>query len=109
LTNLTGLWFAVVPNLSGFVSDYSVTASVLTNGPVTATPLIVGASTSSPTNGFTMFWSAVPGQTYQVQVSTNLTQWSAVTNVTAISTTASYTDPAPMSSQTSRFFRLQAP
>jgi hypothetical protein len=109
LTNLTGLWYAVVPNLSGFVSDYSITASVLTNGPVIPTPLIVTASMTSPANGFTMTWNSVPGQTYQVDVSTNLTQWSAVTNVTAIATTASYTDPAPMSSQTSRFFRLQAP
>jgi hypothetical protein len=109
LTNLTGIWYAVVPNLSGFVSDYSITATVLTNGPVTPTPLIVTASITSPGNGFTMTWNSVPGEIYQVDVSTNLSQWSAVTNVTATSTTASYTDPTPMASQTARFFRLQAP
>ncbi len=111
LTNLSGIWYAAVPNVSVNNTDvkYSITASIVTNGPVTATPLIVTASMASPTNGFTMFWSAVPGQTYQVQVSTNLSQWTAVTNITAISTTASYTDPTPVLSQTSRFFRLQAP
>jgi hypothetical protein len=51
----------------------------------------------------------VPGTTYQIEVSTNLSKWSVMTNFTAQTTTASYTDPVPAKTQKSRFFRLTAP
>jgi hypothetical protein len=53
-----------------------------------------------------MYWSAVAGTTYQIQVSTNLTSWSVATNITAQSTTAAYTDAVPVISQKSRYFRI---
>jgi hypothetical protein len=51
----------------------------------------------------------VPGETYQIQVSTNLTQWSVVTNITVLSSTGAYTDSVPVISQKLRFFRILAP
>jgi hypothetical protein len=51
----------------------------------------------------------VPGQTYQVQVSTDLVNWSVAGNVTAQSSTATYNDTVPVMSQTTRFFRLMSP
>jgi hypothetical protein len=110
LTNLSGIWYAAVDNMQGSgIANYSITATVLTKGPATSIPLFIGASISSPTDGFTMYWNAVAGQTYQIQVSTNLTQWSVATNITAQSSTASYTDAVPVMSQTSRFFRILVP
>jgi hypothetical protein len=111
LTNLTGTWYLAVPNASITNADvkYTITAAVLTNGPVTSTPLFIGASVSSPTNGFTMYWNAVPGESYQIQVSTNLAQWSVATNIIAQSSVAAYTDAVPVISQKSRYFRILAP
>jgi hypothetical protein len=106
---LSGIWYAAVPNLTGPSINYSITATVLTNGPATNTPSFIGANISSPTKGFTMYWNAVAGQTYQIQVSTNLTQWSAATNITAQSSVGSYTDSVPVTSQPLRFFRIAAP
>jgi hypothetical protein len=111
LASLSNIWYLAVPNVStnNAAVRYSVTATVITNGPVQGTPLFLGANISSPASGFTMYWSAAAGMTYQIQVSTNLSNWSVVTNITAQSTTAAYTDAVPVISQTSRFFRIVVP
>ncbi len=110
LTDLSGIWYAAVANRTTGSASYSITASVLTNGPVVSKPfLVLGASISSPSNGFSMTWSAVAGASYQIQVSTNLMQWSSVANITATSNTATYTDSVPVRSQPLRFFRIVAP
>jgi len=109
LTNLSNIWYAAVPNLSTNSARYSITATIITNGPVLGTPLFVSASITSPTNGFTMYWSAVAGTTYQIQVSTNLANWSVAGNITAHSTIGSYTEAVPVISQTSRYFRIVVP
>jgi subtilisin-like proprotein convertase family protein len=109
LTNLSGTWYLAVPNASTINPVlYSITAAVLTSGPVTNTPLILRASISLA-SGFSMSWNAVAGKSYQIQVSTDLTQWSVATNITAQSTTAAYTDSLPVNSQKTRFFRILAP
>jgi len=56
-----------------------------------------------------MYWSAVAGTTYQIQVSTNLANWSVAGNITAHSTIGSYTEAVPVISQTSRYFRIVVP
>jgi len=109
LTNLSGIWYAAVPNIAGPVGNYSITAAVLTNGPVTATPLLISANISTSSGAFSMSWNAVAGQTYQIQVSTDLANWSVAANITAQSTTATYTDAVPVNSQKTRFFRIVPP
>jgi subtilisin-like proprotein convertase family protein len=113
LSTLSNIWYAAVPNVTTSnvpaTIEYSITATVLTNAAVSSWPLFLGASITSPTNGFSMYFAAVVGQTYQIQVSTNLTQWSTVTNITAQSATAAYTDAVPVISQKSRFFRIVTP
>ncbi len=111
LPSLSNIWYAAVPNIStnGAAVKYSITANIVTNGPVIGTPLILGAYFSAPAGGFTIYWTAVPGARYKIQVSTNLLKWSTVTNITAQSSTASYTDSAPVLSQPLRFFRIVAP
>jgi hypothetical protein len=81
----------------------------VTSGTVTTSPLFIGASIASPDSGFSLYWSTVPGQSYTIEVSTNLTSWTVATNIIAQSNTAAYTDPVPANTQTSRFFRLTAP
>jgi subtilisin-like proprotein convertase family protein len=110
LTTLSNIWYAAVPNVSASNATvrYSITADVITNGAPVATPLFLGASIASPESGFSMYWSAVPGMSYQVQVSSNLSSWYVTTNIVAQSATASYTDSVPVISQSSRYFRIVA-
>jgi len=73
---------------------------------VSNAPLNLGGSLTSPTNGFTLYWSANANQTYEIDVSTNLLDWVFVTNITAQSTKGSYTDRTPVASQPARFYRV---
>ncbi len=112
LPSLAGTtWYLAVPNTSTSANpvSYTVTATTITNGVVIAIPLLGVATISSPSTPFSMYWNAVPGQNYTIEVSTNLTSWVVVTNIVAQSNTAAYTDPVPASAQTSRFFRLTTP
>jgi subtilisin-like proprotein convertase family protein len=111
LPSLSNIWYAAVPNVStnGVSVLYSITAAVYTNAPPPPTPDFVSASVSSPGGAFSMSWKAVAGTLYDVEVSTNLVTWSIITNITAQSSTASFTDPVPVPSQTSRFYRIQEP
>jgi subtilisin-like proprotein convertase family protein len=110
LTTLSNIWYAAVPNVStnNAAVRYSITAAPYVS-PMPATPLFIGAYVASPSTGFTMYWSAVAGTTYQIEVSTNLASWTVATNITATSTTAAYTDSVPVLLQPSRFFRIVAP
>jgi hypothetical protein len=110
LTSLNDTWYAAVPNVSANQAAvrYSITATVYTNavGAPSPTPLIANAYISPETGQFSMSWNAAVGSAYAVEVSTNLTSWSVVTNITAESGTAVYTDPVPIPSQSLRFYRI---
>jgi subtilisin-like proprotein convertase family protein len=106
VTNVT--WYLAVPNTSSNSINYSIVALQSTNA-LPSLPLILGASVSSVTNQFTMYWQAVPGMSYQIEVSTNLGSWALVTNVMPQTTIGAYTDSVPVSTQQARFFRLTAP
>ncbi len=56
-----------------------------------------------------MYWRAVLGTTYQIEVSTDLSSWAVVTNITAQTSIGSYTDSVPVLTQKSRYFRLSVP
>lgn len=59
----------------------------------------------TPTNAFTFAWESIPGFTYQVQRSTNLTNWTPVLpTITAVDTTTSWTSPAPIAPADPRYF-----
>jgi hypothetical protein len=109
LTNLSGTtWYLAVPNTSSNTLRYSITALIAMNV-VTAQPLFVNASISTAANQFTLNWQATPGQSYTVQVSTNLVTWSNVTTIVAQSGTVGFTDTAPVNAQKGRFYRLLSP
>jgi hypothetical protein len=73
---------------------------------VSDAPLNLGGSITSPTNGFTMTWKATQGQTYEIDVSSNLLNWTFMAYVTAQSSTGSYTDSTPVARQKARFYRV---
>jgi hypothetical protein len=73
---------------------------------VSNAPLNLRGSITSPTNSFTLFWTAAKEQTYEIDVSTNLLNWAFMTNITAQSTNGSYTDPTPVAGQRARFYRV---
>jgi subtilisin-like proprotein convertase family protein len=107
LPSLNGIWYLAVPNTSSIDPvAYSIIASTTNNPPAQNQPFSIGARISSPNSGFSLYWSAVPGQNYTVEVSTNLTSWTVVTNIIAQSNTATYTESVPADTQPARFFRL---
>jgi hypothetical protein len=58
-------------------------------------------------NSFQIHWSSISGKTYEVQVSTNMTGWTTITNVTATSTNATWTDATISGGK--RFYRIKVP
>jgi subtilisin-like proprotein convertase family protein len=106
LTNLNGTWYLAVPNTSNTNVSYIIEA-LNVSGTVTNAPLIVGASVSQSTGSFSMSWAATIGKTYQIEISTNLIQWSTVTNLTPQTVNGTFTDPASRTNQPIRFYRLQ--
>jgi hypothetical protein len=57
---------------------------------------------------FVITWSAEPGISYRIQFKDNLSAagWQDLSNVEAVSSTASVTDPLP-TSPAQRFYRIQ--
>ena len=106
LLSLEGNWYLAVPNTSTNTVSYSIEASTIPTGPVTSAPLFTRASVSLQPGRFTMSWTATSGRTYEVETSTNLTTWTFLTNVTALSNSASFTDPTPITNQPARYYRL---
>jgi len=100
------IWYLAVPNTSASSVPYSIEETDILSGPVTNAPLLFGASVSSVSGGFTMYWAATAGKTYEIEVSTNLITWTFVTNIIPQSTNGFYTDPTPVASQPARFYRL---
>jgi len=70
-------------------------------------PAILSATLSAglPNGTITLAWSATPGQTYQVQYKTSLSQpdWTNLATVTATNSTATVSDALDSSAQ--RFYR----
>ncbi|HEX3719334.1 MAG TPA: hypothetical protein VH595_15365 [Verrucomicrobiae bacterium] len=113
LPSANGTWYLAVPNDTPGANTnsvlYSITASTLAIVPNPVVPEFANGSVSAAGQQFSLTWTASPGQSYAVEVSTNLTTWSTVTTIVAQSNSVSYTDSVPVSGQKSRFFRLSSP
>jgi hypothetical protein len=62
----------------------------------------------STVTSFRIEWNSISEKTYEVQVSTNMTSWNTVTNITATFTTTSWTDTLPGTSGR-KFYRVRVP
>ncbi len=69
-------------------------------------PLNAGGAIASLGSGFTLNWSANPGQAYEIDLSTNLITWTFLTNVTTPTNTGTYTDSTPVGNQRARYYRI---
>jgi hypothetical protein len=77
--------------------------------PYSSAPLDVGGSVSPSTHGFTIDWTAIPNEPYEIDVSSNLINWTTLTNITPGSTTGTFTDPSSVSNNITRFYRILPP
>jgi hypothetical protein len=67
-------------------------------------PVVTGNATPQIT------WSTVVGEKYQVQVSTDLVNWTVLTSIVVTGPNSTFTDPTPYTDQLQRFYRiLQVP
>ena len=99
-----------MPNNTANNVTFVITATTLTNVPPGyTTPAVSFSGMHVTSNGlFTLNWTAVPGTQYEVDTTSNLTNWTKATNFTAASQTGAYTDPTPVASQAARFYRVLA-
>ena len=108
LTTPPGTW--ACPTTPPPTSLSSSPPPSLTNVPPGyTTPAVAFSGMRVTSNGlFTLNWTAVPGTQYEVDITSNLTNWTKATNFTAASRTGAYTDPTPVASQAARFYRVLA-
>ncbi len=95
MPSVNGVWYLAVANTAITPINYTITGTIIPSGTVTTTPFIVddqlttsqplflGSRIASPSSGFSLYWAAAPGQTYNIEVSTDLVNWSLVTSITS--------------------------
>jgi hypothetical protein len=111
MPSLNGVWYLGVPDNgpTNAPATYLISAVTLTNiTNIYNSPAVVFSSAviTTPTNGFTMNWIAVPNAEYEVDMTTDFSTWTYVSTVTTTTTSGSYTDTTPINTQTARFFRV---
>jgi subtilisin-like proprotein convertase family protein len=108
-TNLVGIWYLAIPNNDPGIVNFDIAATTLPAGSVPF-PLIASSSARfSTANGgsFTFSWHATAGQTYYVDMSTDVIHWQTIAKITATSNTATFNDVRPPN--TARYYRLRFP
>ena len=56
--------------------------------------------------GPTLTWPTVPGEKYEIEVTTNFVTWTVLATVTATGPTLTFTDPTPVVIPGFRFYRI---
>lgn len=108
-TNLLGNWYLGVPNRETFNVNYTIRASVSTNGMLLPLdPISVGVLLPPPgtPQGPTLTWTSVLGESYEIQTSTDLINWVTIATVVATGDTMTYTDPTPTAGIPFKFYRV---
>jgi hypothetical protein len=99
-TNHTGVYSVVVSNVAGFVSSSNAVLTV-----VPPMPPRIESITLLPDNRVRLLINGEPGQDYQVQRSSNLSDWGETVVVPNPNGAFEYTD-GPVTNQTRRFYRI---
>lgn len=113
LLNLTGEWFATVVNRESTNIVYSISGTIpvtVSGGAILVSTegIMVETPTFNTGNGTPEFsWTTVQGEQYQVEVSTDLINWTPLTSVVVNGTTATFTDPTPYTDSLQRFYRIR--
>ncbi|MFN7139243.1 MAG: proprotein convertase P-domain-containing protein, partial [Limisphaerales bacterium] len=104
---LNGTWYLAVVNNEAVDVDFTIHAVVSgTNGVlVSGQPLQIISGPTIEGNSVKFEWNSVPGQTYEVQVSTDLITWTTEATVTATASVYEYIS-APIDGEPMRFYRI---
>ncbi|MDB6124021.1 MAG: Peptidase and in kexin sedolisin [Pedosphaera sp.] len=109
-TNINAQWFLGVPNNEITNVSYTIRAVVSTNGMlISGIPINVTVNTppSPATNGPTLTWPSIPGETYQIQTSTNIiVPFMPLTNIVANGSSTIFIDPTPIAGIPMLFYRI---
>src|SRR5581483_2396305 len=114
-TNINDTWFLGVPNAAASNITYTIRAVVATNGILVSGVPITLTETLPPlnsTNGPTLVWPSVSGESYEVLATTNLlvpvTNWTVLTIITnAPSPFTTFTDPTNTAGFPYLFYQVQ--
>ncbi|MGZ5566823.1 MAG: LamG-like jellyroll fold domain-containing protein, partial [Limisphaerales bacterium] len=106
--SLIGTWYAAVPNNEPNYVNYDICAQILPPGTLPFPSVVSGSAGYTSTTSYVAFsfsWSSIAGQVYNVDMSTNLVNWSTVTTIRAESSTTMFNDSNPPDA--SRYYRVQ--
>jgi hypothetical protein len=111
MPSLNGVWYLGVPDNgpTNATASYLISAVTLTNiNNIFTSPAVVfsSATITSPTNGFTITWVSVPNAEYEVDMTTDFSNWTFESTVTTTGTIGTYTDTTPIGTQTAHFYRV---
>jgi hypothetical protein len=113
VVDLSGEWFATLVNRETTNITYSISGTVpvaVAGGAmlVSTEGIKVDAPIFTPSDVTPEFsWTAVAGEKYQVEVSTDLVNWTPLTNIVVSGATATFTDPTPYTDTSVRFYRIR--
>jgi subtilisin-like proprotein convertase family protein len=100
LPAIGGTWFVSVRNLNGSPANYN--ARFVGADPIpTLMPLVAAGS------GASVNWNSIPGDRYEIQVSSNLVTWLPYATNTAAGSSTTFVDPTPPGGLTNRFYRVR--
>jgi hypothetical protein len=108
-TNINAQWFLGVPNNETRNVTYTIRAVVSTNGLlISALPFSLGITPATPGSGTgpILTWTSVNGETYQVQVSTDLITWTVLATIAGTGETTIFIDPTPITGVPQQFYRI---
>ncbi len=106
--SLNGTWYLAVPNNEPNFVNYDICAQVLPAGTLPYPSVVSGSASYTSQTAYVTFafsWNSIAGQAYNVDMSTNLVNWSTVANIRAQSSTTTFNDPNPPDA--SRYYRVQ--
>ncbi len=113
LGNINGSWFLGVPNEAPNNVTYTIRATLATNGMLvpfyTNTTISIAETGPGATNGLTLTWQSVSGESYVVQEATNLLPpvvWFNISTNIATGSSTSFAAPPPPVGVPFEFFRV---
>jgi hypothetical protein len=102
-------WFLGVPNQSSNPITYTIRAALPTNGIlISGLPFATAASRPGGSNMQLTWAPVVVGEKYEVRTNANLgsTNWVALTDIVAAGTSVTFTDPTPVGTSSTLFYRI---